>query len=275
MSKENAEINLIILTGAILLLIIVGFVVLFMFYYQGGYYNHERKLTQLKEEAAHELLKAQLEIQEMELKRVSKEIHDNCGQMLSLVKLNLNVIHTRMNAGDLSTLLVEETKNLIGDIITDLRNLSKSLSSDIVERLGFVKALKFETDRLCKTDQFHCHILVEGAIRRMNTEVEIILFRIAQESIQNIINHSKATNVYVLIRFYDENLEFSIRDDGIGFNISEADIESRLISGSGLQNFYSRAKLIGASLLIKSDQGYGTSIQLSLPIERELTHFSV
>ena len=211
----------------------------------------------------------------MELKRVSREIHDNCGQMLSLVKLNLNVIQSKISDQDSSALLLEETRSLIAVIITDLRNLSKSLSSDIVERLGFVKALKFETERLCRTGQFQCHISVEGTSRKLNTDVEIILFRIAQESLQNIINHSKATNVYVLIRFDEETFDFSIRDDGIGFNMAESGLESRRMSGSGLQNFYARAKLIGASLIIESDQGRGTSIQLSLPLERELTYFSV
>jgi len=148
MPQEYAEFNLVIVTGTVLLLVLVSFIVLFMLFYQRRYFNQERKINFIREESERELLKAQLEIQEVELKRVSQEIHDNSGQMLSLAKLNLNVIQSRMPSTDMNALLLKETKELIGDIINDLRNLSKSLSSDIVERLGFIKALQFETDRL-------------------------------------------------------------------------------------------------------------------------------
>lgn len=266
MSTEYAEFNLIIVSGTVLLLVLVSFIVLFMLFYQRRYYNQERKINQIREQSERELLKAQLEIQEVELKRVSQEIHDNSGQMLSLAKLNLNVIHARMPADDVNANLLKETKTLIGEIIGDLRNLSKSLSSDIVERLGFIKALQFETDRLCKTGLFQCEIRVDGTIIRLNTDTEIILFRIAQECIQNIIKHSRAAHVDVEIDFRTTHLDFTIRDDGVGFDISEAVTENRKSDGSGLQNLLSRARLIGALLTIDSTPGKGTCICLNLPV---------
>ena len=273
MPQEYAEFNLVIVTGTVLLLVLVSFIVLFMLFYQRRYFNQERKINLIREESERELLKAQLEIQEVELKRVSQEIHDNSGQMLSLAKLNLNVIHSRMPSTDTNASLLKETKELIGDIINDLRNLSKSLSSDIVERLGFIKALQFETDRLCRTNLFLCDICVEGSSRRLNNDLEIILFRIAQESIQNIIKHSRAENVKISVKFSEESLDFSIVDDGIGFKTDDNGQGIKGIEGSGLQNIYSRAKLIGGNLTINSNQT-GTSIQLKLPINK-ITQLSI
>ena len=268
MPKEASEINLIIIAGTLLLLLLVSFIVLFMLFYQRRYFKQERKINQIKENAERELLMTQIEIQEIELKRVSQEIHDNTGQMLSLAKLNLNVLQSRMPADEPNIFLVKETKALVSDIINDLRNLSKSLSADMVERLGFVQALQFETERLNKIGQFNCQIQLDGNTCRLSNETEIILFRIAQESIQNIIKHSKAKNIDIGIHFKENELNCTIKDDGIGFQVDDTEHTAKNSGGSGLRNFYSRAKLIGAIITIKTNKGMGTCIELSLPLER-------
>jgi len=265
MQKGESEISLILVGGTLLLLFLVSFIVLFMLFYQQRYFRQERRIREIREEAEKELLKAQLEIQEVELNRVSLEIHDNAGQMLSLVKLNLNVLESRMGAGIQDLKLLAETKTLVSDIISDLRNLSKSLASDMVERYGFLRALNLEIDRIQRTEQFKCNVIVCGTSSSLPLDTEIVLFRMVQESLQNIIKHSKTSKIDIKLDYANDYLVTEVSDYGIGFEPQKI-IAHKSAPVSGLRTLFARAKLIGAFLEVISTPGNGSVIRIKLPL---------
>lgn len=204
------------------------------------------------------LMNTQLEIQEQTFQYISQEIHDNIGQVLTLAKINLSTID--VNLKENINEKINDTKELLRKAIQDLRDLSKSLSTETIGKIGIIQTIELELNILKKTGIIDTVLKLEGEQIEINPKIEIILFRIVQEILQNIMKHAKASCIQVTANYKKKNLHLSIIDDGAGFD------HTKLRSGSGVANIQSRCKLIGAFLNIQSDLGKGTQINISLPI---------
>lgn len=221
---------------------------------------HKKKMNQslaekkrLETEFAQTILETQLEIQEQTLKTISQELHDNIGQILSLAKLNLN----RIDIIKFPELFekIDDSKNLITKAIHDLRNLSKSLNTDLIAETGLVKAIEYELEMLGRAG-FATHLNIEGKHERFQNQKELILFRMVQEIFNNVIKHADANKIIVDIIFTDWLL-IKIADNGVGFSIEVSQGQSSN-RGLGLRNMSNRAALIGAEFNINSSIGNGT-----------------
>ena len=212
-----------------------------------------------------EILKAQLEMKEKTLYTVSQEIHDNIGQMLSLAKLNLNTL--TFDNFSTAKQKITTTKDLIGKAIQDLRDLSKTLNSDYVSRKNLSDSLQFELNFIGKTGLYETELQVFGKEQPFDPEQQLIIFRIAQEILNNIIKHAQAQHIFIKLEYLTDKMILSISDDGNGFDISTLYDTHSQNKGAGIYNMYHRAKLIGAELAIDSSLGKGTFIQLSVPFQ--------
>lgn len=217
-----------------------------------------KETADLKNSFDKSLLQSKSEIQEQTFKTISQEIHDNIGQMLTLVKLNLNTIDTEKSGQ--SNEKLNNAKEILGQVIQDLRDLSKTLNSDTITKIGIVQAIKMELRGIEKAVSiktiFECNLNP----LTLDPHVELILFRIMQESLHNIIKHAKASLIKVCMECSDHSLQLFISDNGIGFD------KEIYTSGSGLSNIGSRCKLINAAFEIQSSKGKGTEVSISLPI---------
>lgn len=211
----------------------------------------------LTENFREELLRTQLEIQEQTFKTISQEIHDNIGQVLSLAKMNLATADIEQEHK--SAEKVYTAKDLVSKAIQDLRDLSRTLNTETIVSMGLLKAIETELQLLQKTASIEAAMNIDGTVNRLEPQKELILFRIVQEALHNVIKHSNAKQVTVDAVYSNQYLYLKISDDGHGFNISEE------TAGSGLRNMQSRAKLIGAEWNISSN-GQGTLINISIPI---------
>lgn len=209
-----------------------------------------------------EIFNAQLEIQEQTFQHISQEIHDNIGQVLTLAKLNLNTISQELPGPSADKTL--QAKQLVSKAIADLRNLSKSLNTDLVQDVGLYQAIQRELNLLSKTGQYTTSFDNVGAMFRFDKQKELILFRIFQELLNNIVNHSKATRVGVKTFYKPESFGFSVEDNGQGFDAGRMNSEPGF--GLGLRNMQRRALLIGAQFQIKSMPGKGTVATIELPL---------
>ena len=268
-SNEN-DIYVMIITVTVVLLILLIFIVSFLFIYKNRQVRHLLEIESMKKRYAQEILKTELEIKEQTLKNISEEIHDNVGQVLSLAVLNLSAIEFT-DTGKASA-KVEKTTRLVEKAIGDLRNLSKTLDAENISSLGLVAIIKSELDQLDKTGVYHTVFNCSGDERRLNGHEELILYRIIQESLNNIIKHAKANSIIVNLSFLPEKTTIDIADNGTGFN-DRPGIKDRIYeNGSGLKNMKKRAGLIGAELMISSKTGAGTTISISLPANNPKTN---
>jgi signal transduction histidine kinase len=261
LSTTNDEVVFTILVTAFILISLVGFIVSFIFFYQKRRIAHINEITSVTTKFQQTLLQSQLEIKEQTLKHIAFELHDNLGQIASLIKINLNTL--RLEDYENSVQKIEATKELIRQLIADLKFLSISLNGDRIAKLGLMRGLQDETDRLNKTGQFKATLVADDPIPSLNENTTVILYRMAQEILNNIVKHSAANHVHISLHFKEKLFTLVIKDNGVGFN-PEDKMKS---GGSGLINLTSRAKLIQAMFSIQSSAGNGTRICIELPIQ--------
>lgn len=202
-----------------------------------------------------------VEVQEKTFQLISQEIHDNIGQLLSLIKLNLNTINVQepTNAGE----KISDTKEIVSQAINELRDLSKSLNSNTVKQIGLSEAIKRELNHATKTGLFRINFNQIGDYTRSNDQKELIIFRIFQETLNNIFKHANAKNLQ--LEYLKDQLKLTISDDGKGFDMSELQKVGTL-TGLGVQNMYTRANAIGAKLQMSTTIGKGTIIEVGVPL---------
>lgn len=192
-------------------------------------------------------------MQEQVFTQISREIHDNIGQILSLVRLNINTL-------GLPEERIAPTDELIGRAITDLRQLSHSLNTNYIREIGFTGAVRQLLDNLSRTRQFQTAIDGIAVDTHINEEKAIILFRIVQEVVNNIVRHANATDIKVLIVEIDNGFKVSISDNGIGFDTDLLKEQA----GLGIRNMMERAKMIDAEIEIESTPGRGSTVILKV-----------
>jgi two-component system, NarL family, sensor kinase len=250
--------------GTIAFLVLAGFVIFFLVMYMRRKSKNILEKQQMQSQFSQTLLQTQLEIQEQTLKNISQEIHDNIGQALSLAKLNLNTL-PEMNNEMLQQKIVN-SKQLVSKAITDLRDLSRSLDTDYVQEMGLQRAIEYELEMIKKTGTIDTTLVVDGSLFRLEKQKELILFRIVQETFNNILKHSAAKNLFVNINYAPTSFTLLIKDDGKGLNLEPLN-EANNNFGLGIRNMHSRAKLIGADFNMSSTLGGGTDVMINLPIE--------
>lgn len=252
------KVLLIAITGTFIMLFISVTMFVFFIYYQKRKFKYTREKQELQ--AVQQHLQTEIEIQEQVFKTISQEIHDNIGQLLSLAKLNL---HPSSNDDPIPKEKIAQSADLIAKSITALRDLSKSLNAEVIKEIGLYEAVNRELNLLARSGQFKTYLKESGRRYRLDIQTELILFRIFQETLNNIIKHSNATTVGVQLAYHPALFELTINDDGIGFTPENI---AMVVDGHGLgiRNMQNRASLIGAEFKLSSGLGRGTTITLTL-----------
>lgn len=260
MLLQIQEIELTIAIGSVVIIFFTVIIIVTITQYKQRAYKHLLETEQLKTEFSKTLLQSRLEIREQTLQNIGHEIHDNIGQIASLIKIHLNTL--QLDDTLKSREKVEEIKDLTRQLITDLKTLSVSLNGDRIAQLGIVRGLQGEVDRLNKTGLFEARMKVEGSPPALDSNTAIILFRMGQELINNVVKHSQAKQVIISATTTEKLLTLGFCDNGVGF---DPDL-GMLSGGSGLLNLRNRARLINASLSFESKPGEGSRIAIELPL---------
>ncbi|MCZ4319373.1 histidine kinase [Aequorivita viscosa] len=253
---KKEEILLLIYFITIIFLLVV-FVVIFFMAFQRRKNKFLKERYQAEQRYQRELADSQIEIQEQTLKNIAWELHDNVGQLLSVANIQLNVM---MNAAPTSLHgQMQETKELLQDVVQEIRSLSKVLNSDVILKNGLIASLQVELDRFNRLGYLDASLKITGDIIPINSASEIIIFRILQEFLSNVLKHARASKLFVHLDYKDISLNILAKDDGVGFNTSLK------TDSSGMETMKSRAQLIDAKYSIKSEIGKGTQLILGYP----------
>jgi signal transduction histidine kinase len=205
-----------------------------------------------------------LEVQEAERRNIARELHDEIGQALTAIKLNLQLVQRSSPAG-LSSCL-EESMEIADGVLERARNLSLSLRPSILDDLGLVAALRWYVRREAERARLEAELDLEPFDARIAPEIETTCFRIVQGAVTNTIRHAKAKRLRVRLSCQDGALEVMVRDDGLGFDIGEAKQRGALGGSLGLVFLQERAILVDGQIEIRSAPGNGTEIRAWLPI---------
>jgi two-component system NarL family sensor kinase len=264
MQEQGPEIYFIIVIGAVLALLLVGFIVSILFLYQRRQHKQEQELTRMREEYEREVLRSQLEIQEESFKTIGQELHDNIGQMLSVVKLSLAVLPVSKDHEAYEP--IQNSRQILNKAMTDLADLTKSLHTDRIAQIGLADSIQFELESLKRSGLVEIEFSITGPEQHLDEQKSIFLFRIFQENMNNILKHAKAKKVKVSLQYSDHEFIMQITDDGIGFDVQAKKNSASSTAGVGLKSIFNRAKLIGAELDMQSELGKGTTVTIRLPL---------
>ena len=259
--QNDQEVLFVIVLSIAIFFILTCALVFFMLYFQKKKFQHVREKVELEKQNAEQIFTSRLEVQEQTFNTISEEIHDNVGQLLSLAKVQLSLLEKGETT---DTLLIADIKENIGNALTDLRDIAKSLSTSRIQQLTLLQATETELQRINRSGFITCTMQVTGVEQLIPEQNKIILFRIVQESFQNTIKHANATQINITLKYFDKYFEIVIVDNGIGF---ETDKKELAESGLGLQNIVTRSMLIGGNATINSIVNKGTNVTLTIPYE--------
>lgn len=259
MFKKDSIIIAFIIFCVVVVLFLSFFLIIIIYKYQKKFALHLQSVNELKMYHENELLTSQIEIQEQTFKNISREIHDNVGQKLSLAKLYLN--NAKLICLDPQ---IEEAIKIIGFSINDLRDVSRNMSADLINQFGFITVLESEIAQLRGTGVYDIIFEVEGDKIFLNKKTELFLYRIIQEVLHNILKHAEATRLELKLTYLPDKLLFTIFDNGKGFK-QTADFHH----GQGLINISKRLQLLNGSYSIDCPLGKGTTFSINIPINAE------
>lgn len=225
----------------------------------------KRAEQMLKDNAARlETLSHQLlTVQEEERRRLARELHDQIGQQLAGLKLNLEALRARHTELAHEPRLVDSLE-LIDQTIAQVGDTSLDLRPSMLDDLGLEAALRAHARR--QQARSGCAIAVHGTVtRRLADHVETAAFRVVQEAVRNAVTHGRAQRIDIVLEPTDAWLTVTIRDDGIGFDEAAPARETRS-SGMGLPSMRERVDLVTGELEVRSVVGGGTTIRVRLPL---------
>jgi signal transduction histidine kinase len=261
MQDPHHDMTLFVLVSTLLILLMTSFIITIIYLYRKKQLAYFRTIEELKHDHDKNLLHTQLEMQEQTLQHVSREIHDNISLSLTLAKLNLNTLD--WNFADKVRNQINCTLEQISKAIVDLSDISKGLNSELITNQGLIEVLKNEMNKLRDLNLFELNFRITGNPVFMDSQKELVIFRIIQEAFNNIIKHAKASAVKLSLEYNIDHVNVSIVDNGKGF-CKEA-VEQHKKLNAGLSNMQKRAMLFNGRTVIESQIGLGTTILVTIP----------
>jgi signal transduction histidine kinase len=208
-----------------------------------------------------------IKAQEAERARISRELHDEIGQALTAVKINLDTIKKDF-AGSGSAVtreIFEETETLADNILDQIHQISLDLRPSILDDLGLVPTLNWYVKRFGKRLDIEIDFSPGKFEERLDPELETAIYRVVQEALTNVAKHAGAKHVRVSLAKDDRDVRVAIEDDGKGFDQDAVAARSPEKRGAGLLGIQERATLRGGGIEIRSVKNEGTRIDLRIP----------
>ncbi|HWF88211.1 MAG TPA: PAS domain S-box protein [Pyrinomonadaceae bacterium] len=225
----------------------------------------ERKLAQ---DALQTFSRQLIEAQEEERRRIARELHDQIGQILTAVKMNLHAVQQFCQGSEAGS-YVKDNIEAVDEALRLVRDLSVDLRPPILDDLGLTTALHWYVDRYTKRTGLSVDVLIDlpDENERFSRELETACFRIAQEALTNVVRHAKATHVVVRLTRDAASLLLTVKDNGVGFDIERLRKRAPRVATLGLISMQERAYAAGGTIELDSVPASGTEIRFSLPLD--------
>ena len=222
--------------------------------------RHSHDLKQLSAR----LIKAQ----ETERKRLSYELHDEIGQLLTAIMFDLAAIEQLVEGGSSQKLLdhLSDAKQIIEELMIQVRTMSLELRPAMLQDLGLIPTLRWYVNGYAERRNLTIDFEVDQYADRYDEEVEIALYRICQEALTNISRHAQATRIRLSLNQEDHRLSASIEDNGVGFDVKKVQSHPPTELGAGLIAMRERAVSLGGTFQLITKEGKGTQINIEIPV---------
>ncbi len=231
------------------------------------FFQNRKKSQRLKLQAMEmgqkkKTTQAVMQAEEDERKRIAGDLHDSVAQKIVVAKLNLEALGNQMRITDESQQKIySNIQLLLEESTTEVRNLSHSMMPQAFARSGLNHTVKEFLDKISKTG-LKINFSTDGSFANIRENTALMIYRIIQECVQNVLKHSKATMLDVNMIAENNEMDVTIEDNGVGFNIHDINEES-----TGLKNIRSRIEYLSGTFEINSQPGNGTVFAFYIPLE--------
>jgi PAS domain S-box-containing protein len=215
---------------------------------------------------------ARVQAQEEERRRIAREIHDGLGQMLTAIKFNLEIFEDTISAGEEERKRIDDMKGLLDSVMKEARELSYNLMPSVLDDFGLAPALQLLSEQFANRTGVKVMFQSFGLTGRLDPHIEIGLYRIAQESLNNVAKHAEATEINLQVIRHPNGVRLVVEDNGKGI-LHHPDIDHPTTrSGMGLVSMRERAASFGGTITIDSSPGRGTLITVDIPLTEIIAH---
>ncbi|GAB2789500.1 hypothetical protein GCM10027275_38080 [Rhabdobacter roseus] len=265
-NTENIQWAIFIAMLAMLMMAV--FVIAFVIYYQKKQLEQEKKLREIEKNYQRMLLETALDSEESERRRIAQDLHDDIGTMLSLTKLSLNQLSKIMNKEESRTeFTFNKVQSLVEETILHVRRITRDLVPTTLEQFGLAAAIEDFVRKLGENNtlsvQFHCQ---PDAIPRQSQKVELTLYRIMQELVNNAIKHSQGNEIEIELLADKDKIQLLVSDNGRGFDLRAVRESKR--AGLGLRSIESRLSVVDGVMQYHTLSVPGCRAGIQVPIER-------
>lgn len=255
--------SLVLIGIAGMFLLIISFLLAFNMS-QRRKFEYKQRMQQLHEQQQNQLIEAAVRSEETERHRISEELHDEVGALLSATKLYLNSVPTTQ-LGETEKNLLSKTSELLNDSIAKVRAISHNLHSGILKELGLNEAIRSFLQKIGKGDSLQTSADLDDTYTAGAPENDISIYRIIQELCSNIMKHGKASRLSIQSIAKNNQLEITLYHDGTGLSQEEFERLRYQVNGLGLKNIQNRIILLKGSIRFSSAPG-DNRIVLQLPL---------
>lgn len=252
--------------AVVTMLIMAGAIILFVVFYQKRMLQEQFKRQALEFEYQQKMMQAELESQESERRKLAADLHDSIGGMLSTIRVGISTMAKTLP----NPQSIDETKQMLDDTISSVRRISRDLMPSTLEKFGLMYAIKELCERFEQTAKITIHFSESGEIPKLDSQRELMLFRIAQELLNNAVKHSEATQINVTTHF-GNTIELIVEDNGIGFDADFFKNETAGNKGLGLYSIENRARLLGGEITFEKGRTKGSKTIVTAPVTHEKT----
>jgi signal transduction histidine kinase len=204
--------------------------------------------------------------QEEERRKLSRELHDHVGQMLTALRMELGRIdRVRGDRGDASAIgrALTECRQLVDDMVRIVRDLALGLRPSMLDDFGLQPALEWLTRDFTRRSNVPVELSITGALDTLSDPHRTCIYRVVQEALTNCVRHARATAIGVIVRAREETIDVSVSDDGVGLD------PSRRAGGFGLRGIEERVRELGGTITLLSAAGQGATLSIKLPVAKE------
>ena len=243
---------------------LLGILIAAFFLYRSIKYREKARIASMELKQQEELTKSILETEENEKSRISASLHDGLGQLLSVIKMNLQYMQSQVISFDEKVVpTYYKTLDLVDESVKEVRSVSHELMPSGVIRKGLAESLNEIVNKIDK-NSLNVNLSVEGITSDLDSNVQLMVYRIVQECINNVIKHAEATKLDVSLIQENDFLHGTIEDNGIGFDSESKNLQE----GIGLENIRTRILFLKGELDISSREKKGTVIAFHVPLKK-------
>ena len=257
-AREIARQKFYIVLSLFISSLLLAATLLIYFLYRNKQKIADKNLMLLQKEKEMQVLKAMIEGEETERSRLAKDLHDGVGGLLSATKMHLSILQNDSGTPDLLNRF-NHTVSMLDSASQEIRMIAHNLAPELLVKFGLNKALSTYFSRL-QSPGFKINYLKVGDVPRLSDNFELLVYRIIQELIHNVIKHAHCSDVLVQMSYHEQTLSVTVEDNGIGMKQQESE-------GLGLSSLRSRLAAVNGYMEIETSPGNGTTIFIEFDVQ--------